>query len=168
MLISRRDTPAQHALALILANLVIVIRNLKPVSRREQIQVQDVLAAGLEVHSVKEALAVAGVMDVVELGRIEETFGSDTLGRQKVPELRSSETQTDVPSGHAEVSKGRVYIPEGPPDTESRASSDLRHQTALVPKFGRRCSRGGFHALNGVGGKLCGKDLALLVADGLT
>ena len=49
VLISRGDTPGLHTLFLILGKLIVIVGNLKPVSRREQIQMDDVLRTRLPV-----------------------------------------------------------------------------------------------------------------------
>jgi hypothetical protein len=77
VLITGSDAPAQHALALVLRQLVIIVGDLEPVAGREEIQVEHVLAVGLVIHTVEDGLAVAGVVNVCKLGRVEETLGSD-------------------------------------------------------------------------------------------
>ena len=50
VLVPGRNTPGEHALMLILGQLVVVVGYLKPVPRSEQIQVEDILAIGLIVE----------------------------------------------------------------------------------------------------------------------
>src|ERR1039458_7763132 len=50
---------------------------------------------------------------------------------------------------------------------QAGACGDIGHQTALVAKLGIRRAGNNLHALNSAGGKLGGKDFALLIANGL-
>src|ERR1035441_10649386 len=61
----------------------------------------------------------------------------------------------------------KVLIAKQPGRTQPGARGDVGHQAALVAELGIRRAGHHLHALNGAGGKLGGKDFALLVANGL-
>ena len=61
--IAGSEAPGQHALVLILAQLVVGIGNLDPVARREQVQVEYVFAVGLIIEAVEDGLVVADVVE---------------------------------------------------------------------------------------------------------
>ena len=49
VLVARSDTPGEHAMPLILRQLVVVVGDLDPIARGEEIEMEDVVAARLEV-----------------------------------------------------------------------------------------------------------------------
>ena len=70
MLIAWCNAPGEHALALILQQLIVRIWNLKPVSRREEVQMKDVFAAGLVIKMIEDGLIVSYVMKRRKFGSI--------------------------------------------------------------------------------------------------
>ena len=79
MLVAGRDIPRQYPLFLVLGQLVVAVGDLEPVPRREEIQVNDVLACGLPVEPVEDALVVADIVDGQEFGRIQKMARSYSI-----------------------------------------------------------------------------------------
>src|SRR6185437_16689921 len=67
VLVARRDVEALDLLALILSGLVIRVRDLEPVARGEEVEVERIVRPGLEIEPVKEGLIVSNVMYRIEL-----------------------------------------------------------------------------------------------------
>ena len=72
MLVSGRYVEAVHLLPLILVRLVVCVGNLKPVARREQIQMECIVRAALIVDAIEERFIVANVVHRVKLGAVQE------------------------------------------------------------------------------------------------
>jgi hypothetical protein len=102
--ISWRDAPGEHPLALVLCELlVVVIWNLNPVPRGEQVQVKRVLPGGLIVEMVEDCLVISLVVERGEFGSIQKTAAPDTVDCQEVAELRGAPPQTKTGAGRAET-----------------------------------------------------------------
>ncbi len=168
VLIAGSDAPREHALPLILAQLVKAIRDLEPVPRRKQVQVEDILAAWLEVEAVEKGLIVADIMNVFALGRVQEAFRAHTVDGQEISNLRVAKAQSQTATSGPERSKIRADVTKRSTRAKTGTSRDLRNQTGLIAEFNVRSSRGHLHALDRAGWKLGGIDLALLVANGLS
>src|ERR1035437_10962974 len=129
---------------------------------------ESVLAVGLIVHAVENRLVVANVVDRRVLGCIEKSPAPNAVSRQKISELRAAEAQADAASGRPETPIVRLNVAKHLSRSQARSCRDLRHQAALVAKFGIGSSRGHLHTLDRAGGKLGREHLALLIADRLS
>lgn len=69
VLVAGREAPTQHALSLVLSELIVAVRHLKPVPRPEQVEMQNVLGAGLPIDAVEDAAVVADVVNGQEFRR---------------------------------------------------------------------------------------------------
>ena len=72
MLIPGSDHPRHDALFLVLRQLLVGVRNLKPVSRHEQVQVVGILPVGLPVDPVENGRVVAPAVEGGELRGVGE------------------------------------------------------------------------------------------------
>src|SRR5438477_106745 len=63
MLVTGSDAPSQNSQLLILAELIETVRNLHPIARREEIEMEDIGRRRLPVEVVENALIVADVAD---------------------------------------------------------------------------------------------------------
>jgi hypothetical protein len=167
VLITGGDAPGHDPLTLILAELVVAVGYLKPVSGRKQVEVQDVAGAGPVVEPVEYRLVVPHVVEGGELGRIQEPAGPQAVGCQKIPYLLVSEADRRAAARGTEGAVRRIETAKDLAGAEPRTRGDLGDQAALVAEFGVRRAGNGFHALDRGGGQLGGKHLALLIADPL-
>ncbi len=88
VLVARRDVERQHSLALILLDPIVCVRDLKPIPRSEQIQMEHVFAARLIIETVDERSIIADGVEWHEFRCVEVAPGSRTGRRQKIAELR--------------------------------------------------------------------------------
>src|ERR1019366_642766 len=102
VLVAWGDAPGSHVLALILCQLVIVVGDLDPVARGEQVEVERVLPVGLQVKMIEEGLVVAYVVKRGELRSVEEAAAPDTFDCQEVPRFRAAEADSHGTSNRAE------------------------------------------------------------------
>ena len=102
VLIPGRDIPGENSLVLVLSQLIEVVRNLKPVARREQIQVEHVLAGGLKVEAVEDCCIVSLVVKRSKFRGVQEPPGPKAIDGYEVSELRGSVAQADVAAGATE------------------------------------------------------------------
>src|SRR5579864_4215021 len=93
MLIAGRDVPGEHALALVLRKLVVTIGNLKPVAGSEQIDVESVARARLPIEAIEDRAVVSDVVDRQWLGGVEKMSGANAIDENKIPILRTAESQ---------------------------------------------------------------------------
>ena len=107
VLIAGSDAPGEHALALILRQLVVVVGNLNPVSRGEQVEVKDVFAVGLIVEAIENGLVVAHVVERRELRRIQKAAAANAVDRQEVSELRVAIAEPDAAHRRCRTSHSR-------------------------------------------------------------
>src|ERR1035437_63732 len=167
VLVAGRDVPGKHALALVLRELVQIVGNLNPVSRREQVQVNDVPAGGLIIEAVENGLILSDIVVWNELRRIEKTSAANAVDGQKIADLRVAETEPEASAHSAEGAVAGIDIAEHLAGAEAGARGDLRHQAGFIAKLGAGRSGDQLHALNGAGGQRGGENLALLIADEL-
>src|SRR5437870_550481 len=76
MLETRRDVEAQHPLSLVLTGLIVCVRDLEPVSRGEQVQVESILSVRLKIDTVEDRTVIADSMNRQEFGGIKVPAGS--------------------------------------------------------------------------------------------
>src|SRR5258708_15064637 len=152
---------------LVLRQLIEVVWNLNPISRSEQVEVKNILAAGLVIKPVEDGLTVTDVVNRTEFRSIQEPSTTGPIECDEVPYFCISEAKRNAAAGGAKSSIVRFNISKRVSCPETRTSRNLSDQATLVAKFCRRRSCDNFHALNRAYGKLGGKDFALLIADGL-
>src|ERR1019366_2052646 len=132
------------------------------VARREQIQMEYVLPVGLVIEAVEDGFAVADVVERREFRRIEKASAAYALQRQEVADLRISEAEPRRSARGAERAVGGVDVAKQARRAQAGARGDVGHQAAFVAELGIRRAGYHLHALNRAGGKLGGKDFALL------
>src|SRR5713101_1964515 len=103
MLIARRNIPGQHALPLILRQLVVTIWRLKPVSSSKKIEVYHIICCRLPIESIENAATVTPIVNRKQLRRVEKMARSDSIGDDKVSEFGSAKANR---SAAAPGSKG--------------------------------------------------------------
>src|SRR5258708_1569433 len=167
VLVAGCKIPRQDPLMLVLRQLIEVVWNLNPISRCEQIEVKNILAARLVIKPVEDGLAVTDVVNPSELRGIEKPSTTSPIKRDEVPYFCISEAKRNAAASGAESSIIRFNFSERASGSEARTSRNLSDQATLVAKFSGRSPRDNFHTLDGTYGKLGGKDFALLIADGL-
>src|ERR1039457_1415106 len=157
VLVPGSDVPCQHSLMLVLSQLIVVIGYLTPTPRGEQVEVEDILAAGRIVEPIEDGLIVALVVEGSELRGVQKTPGSETVDRHEVSKLRGAIPKSDTSTGRAKRAVGSIDVAKSFPGAEPRTSRDLRDQAAFVAEFGVRRTRGRLHALDGASGQLRGE-----------
>src|SRR4029077_3298664 len=132
VLIAGGDIPGQDSLMLVLGQLIVVVGYLKPVSRSEQVEMEDIVAVGLIVKAVKNGFVVAYIVERRELRRIEEPPAPDTICYQEVSHSCGAEAKRRGSAGGAERAVRGVEITEQLARSKARTRRDLGDQTALV------------------------------------
>jgi hypothetical protein len=168
VLVTGRDTPREDTLALILRQLIVRIWDLNPVSRGEQVEVNDILASGLVIEMIEDGLIVPYVMEGGEFGSVQKPPAANAINGKEITELRIAETDAHAPSRGAERPVRSIHITEDPTNSETGSGCYLCDEARLVAKFGVWRTGNDFHALDRADGNLRGIDFALLVADGLS
>src|SRR2546427_11702781 len=135
MLVAGSDAPGDHFLPLILPELIQTVRNLEPVSRCEQVQVNNVVRRELVINSIEKTFAIADVVKGEKLGCIKKTAAANAVNREEVPDLIIPPSQTDAAGRRAESAISAVHIAEDFLGVESRAGGDLGDEAGLVAKF---------------------------------
>src|SRR5471032_2445438 len=129
------DVPGEHALVLILPQLIIAVGDLEPVARGEEVQVERVAAVGLIVEAIEDAFVVALIVESGKLVRVQETAAAPAVNGDEVPRFRAAKTAPGTPSGRAKRPKGRVPVAKVPHLSEARARGDIGQQAGLVAKL---------------------------------
>src|SRR5689334_5778312 len=125
VLIARSNVPRQDSLVLVLRQLVVVIWNLNPISRCEQVEVKNILAGGLKIKPVEDSLAVADVVKRSEFRRIQKPSTTRSIKRNEVPELCISKAKGNTAASGAEGSIICVDVSEGTPSPKARTGRNL-------------------------------------------
>src|SRR6185312_16875682 len=112
VLVSGSDVPGEYSLPLVLRQLVVVVRNLYPVARGEEVEVKDIDWVRLKIEPVEDRLVVALVMKWRELGRIKESSTACTIERQKITHLLVAETPRCVTADGTETSVVTLHAAE--------------------------------------------------------
>src|SRR5262245_995522 len=97
---------------LVLAQLIVVVRDLDPVTGRKKIQVEDIVGAGLVIEAIEEGLAVAFVMEGSEFGCIEESAAACAVDGKEVSDLRIAITEPGRSPGRAEGAVAGIQVAE--------------------------------------------------------
>ncbi len=121
----------------------------------------------LAVDAIEDVQLVALVVEDDELGRIEEASGVEAVDLDEVAPVLSAVAEIDRAGGRAEAAVGGGDAAGGLGDSLAGAGGDLNDEAGLAAILGGRGSGDDFDRLDGVGGKLVGEDLALLVGDRL-
>ena len=119
------------------------------------------------VDAVEDVLLVALVVEDGELGRIEEASGVEAVGLDEVAPVLAAVGEIDAAGGGPEGAIGGADAAGGLGDSLPGAGGGDDDEAGFVAVLGRRRAGDDLDGLNGVGGKLVGEDLALLVGDGL-
>src|SRR5260370_25894624 len=89
---------------LVLRQLIEVVWNLNPISRCEQIEVKNILAARLVIKPVEDGLAVTDVVNPSELRGIEKPSTTGPIERDEGPSFCISEAKRNAAASGAESS----------------------------------------------------------------
>src|ERR1019366_7967038 len=100
--------PGGHVLVLILRQLVIVVGDLNPVARGEQVEVQRVLPVGLQVEMIENGFVVADVVEGGELGSVQEAAATGAVNGQEIPRFRAAEADPHGTSNGSERPVGQI------------------------------------------------------------
>ena len=106
-------------------------------------------------------------MEDRELRGIEKAAGVQSVSLDEVAPTFSAVGEIEAAGCRPEGPIGGVDIAGGLGDALAGAGGGDDDETGLVAVFGRRRAADDFNRLNGVGRELVGKDLALLIGDGL-
>src|ERR1043166_6177440 len=112
VLVARGDVPAQHALLLVLGQLIEAVRHLEPIPRGEQIEMEDVFGTGLPVEAVKDRFIISDVMDRQVFGRIEKMTRAHSVDHDKIPDLGSAEAERNAASPGSKGSPVAIDLAE--------------------------------------------------------
>ena len=119
------------------------------------------------VDAVEDVLLVALVVEDGELRRIEKAAGVEAVDFNEVAPVLAAVAEIEGAGGGAEGAVGTADAAGGLGDALTGAGGGHDDQAGLAAVLGRRRAGDDFDGLNGVGGKLVGEDLALLVGDRL-
>src|SRR5260370_25940417 len=143
------------------------IGSLKPGTRVADVQVDGILWGKLVVNAVEHVLFVAFGVRHGELWRIQEPAGVQAVQRKEGPPLRYPISEVESRAGGAETAVGRGHVAHWRGYSQSRFRRNFDDQARLSAKLRWRRARDDLQRLNGVGGYLVGKYLALLIRDRL-
>ena len=90
VLIPETKTKCLGELALILAELIVCIGNLKPVASAKKIQVERVAAAGLKIDTVKNRLVISLVVKRSEFRAVQKTPASICVQNEEIAPFRAA------------------------------------------------------------------------------
>ena len=154
MLIAGSDVPGEHALALILRQLIVAVGHLKPVPRDEQIDVISVLGPRLPVKAIENRSVVSNVMERQFFGRIQETTGTSSAQENKIPIGRAAESQGRAAAPGCKGAPVASDRTGGLGGSEARPRGGVHDQAGFVAVL--RVGRAGdqLHGLQRVGGDL--------------
>src|ERR1017187_2580821 len=99
--ITGTDFRGAPPLMLVLSQLIVVIRYLKPTPRGEQVEVEDISAAGHIIEAVEDGLVVSCVVDGDELRGVQKAPGLKAVDGHEVPEFRRAIPESDTSAGRA-------------------------------------------------------------------
>src|SRR5438477_12345273 len=165
MLVAWRHAPGQHALPLVLRQLVEAVGDLKPITSREEIQVKDILWRRLPVETVKDAAVIAPIVDRKNLRRVEEMTRANSIESDEVSKLRTTDAQTDVPSPGSKRTPLRFDVAKSFGGAQAGARGGIYHQAGLVAVLRVLRSGDQLHTLDSGEWNLRRKRLALLSGD---
>ena len=97
---------------------------------------KSVFAVRLIIEPIENRAVVAGIVDGLQLGSIEEPAAANAVGREKFPELGRAEAQADVTAALAEGAIGRVDVAKQAGRAEAGAGGGLHDQTCLIAELG--------------------------------
>src|SRR5579872_6037913 len=112
-LVAGGDAPGKNALPLVLPKLVVIVGNLDPVARRENVEVQKVVLRRLKIQAVEERFIVAPVVNGLEFGSVQETVAAGGIGGHKVAEPVAAPAQAQSRDASVESSVIGVDAAEG-------------------------------------------------------
>src|ERR1039458_4074378 len=134
VLVSRSDGPCQHPLMLVLSQLIVVIRYLKPTPRGEQVEVEDIPAARRIVQTIEDGLIVPCVVEGSELRGVQKAPVSKAVDRNEVSKLRGAVPESDTSTGRAKRAVGSIDVAKNSPGAQPRPSRDRSSEERRVGK----------------------------------
>ena len=143
------------------------VRGLEPGAGESKINVNGIHFRKLKVHPVEDVLFVSLVMKHGKFRRIEKTAAFQSAGGNEVSPILAAVAQVDPDIGGAKAAIGSRDAALGGGHALSRARGHVDYDAGLLSEFGGRRAGDDFHRLNGIERNLVGKNLALLVGDGL-
>src|SRR3979490_1608641 len=96
MLVSRGEAPGEHALLLILAQLVVAVWRLQPIARRKQVEVEDILTGGLIIKAVEDRFIISLVVERRKLRGVQKPPAAKAIKGNKIPHFLIAESQGDA------------------------------------------------------------------------
>src|SRR5580692_365652 len=150
---------------LVLTNrlLIELIWDLKVVPGEQQIEMQRVAAARVEIEPVKEACTHAGVMKNFELRCIQKAAGPLEIESGEVSKLSASNSKRSFLLSGTECAVRAVEASSRPGEAKARFGDHVHDQACLVAILRRNRSADNFDGLNRVGRELGRKGFALLI-----
>jgi hypothetical protein len=141
---------------------------LKPGAAVVEVKMNGIGGCEAVIDAVEEVFLVALVVEDGEFGRIEKASGVQGVGLDEVAPAFSAIGEIEAAIRGPEGPIGGIDVAGGLGDSLAGASGGHDHEAGLVAIFGRGRAADDLYRLNGVRWELVGKDLALLVGDGLT
>src|ERR1700693_3426458 len=145
---------------------MVIVGNLKPVSRGKKIEMEHVLGTRLPVKPVKDAPVVPDVVNGKKLGCVQEMTRANRVHGDEVSIGRGAETERGA------LRPGSERAPAGFDASERVGSAEPGSRGGIYPPAGFRAmlgilgTRDEFHALQSVERNLRRESFALLVRDG--
>ena len=124
---------------LVLRQLIVVVRNLEPVARCKQIQMERIMSVRLIVEAVEDAFVIPLVVEGREFRGIQKVAVSTRSPQRNSPTWRLPKPKAAISLPSCRTSPlVRIHVAEHPPGAQPGARRDIRHQTGLIPKLGAR------------------------------
>ena len=146
---------------------VVRIRSLEPGPAEAEVDIDRVVARGLEIEPVEHVLLVAVIVENLVLRTVQEATRVETVRGDEVSPFGASILKIEPAVAGAKGAIGSRNIAVRLRDTEARAGGHHHHQAGLSSIFGRRRTFNHFHRLDGVDRQLLGEHLAHLVGNRL-
>src|SRR5579885_2483687 len=98
---------------------------------------------------------------------VEEAAAANPVNRKEVAQPRAAKAYGNIAPDVPKRAVGTIKAAEQFSGAQAGSRRHLSHETRLIAELRFRRTRAKFHALNGAGRQLRGKDFTLLIADRL-
>ena len=139
------------------------VRHIERRTRGLQIEVERARRIRMGVETIEDRPLVAGVVDRLELWRIEESVASHRAHRQEIADGVRSATDVHVDRRCLEGPILDRHAAGGSGLVKTRLRDDVDNKTALVAVFSRRDPRNDLHRLDSIRRNLIRVETALLI-----
>src|SRR5665213_2264048 len=109
---------------LILRQLVVVVRDLKPIPRHEYVQMESIFAVGLVVQAIEDRLIVPDIVNWGVLRRIQKAPAAKTVDGDEVPEFRVAVAEARAAAGTPKRAIVSIDVPKYLAGAQARTSGD--------------------------------------------